>query len=186
MTEDNNENKFKRVTPRVNTYDFYTDIYHTYNIPLSHILERNALNLVNDDKERNNEIWLEVNLIAYKIKILEEVSKEVRRSSEKIQQKISADIQQLQKEKDIIEGDITKSYGEKIAENIQKASNDIRERISLLARKRINEERYKRISFKEVENICNKYSLTPKMVLPFIEYDHIENYFDKKCQRFKR
>lgn len=183
---------FEPVVPRVPMPKFLRELFLNRNIPLSHTLERIGLDMINDDKEYNREIWCELKRIEDSIENLKEYEKQVTKDYDRIMRSIATKQEKLYEEKKNIENGIEKNYAEMVAQDIDKARVELSHEISLCAKKVLQSELnntrivLKKISLNDVESICSKHNVTPQMVLRFIDSDHIMKYFDKDCQTYCR
>ena len=183
MTEKNKK------TPRVPLKDYLYDIFKNYHLPLSHVLERKALDIISDDKEYNRELWCELKLLEDQMKNLDDIEKELTKSYDTHMRNLAEKRRDLFERKSILERGIEKSFGEKVARDIKDTIEElIIEYVSPQGNKQLESDRYRvqRISFDTVEEVCIKHDVTPRMVLPLMDSRQIKDFFDKDCQRYRR
>ena len=183
------KNKSEKPRPRVPLYPYLIDIFQHYKLPLSHVLERKALDIVSDDKEYNKELWFELKSIEDQLQNLDDIEKEVTMAYDKYMRKIVEKREELFEKKSQLEQGVEESFGEKVARDIKQAIEElIIEYVSPQGKKQLESERYRvqRISFDTVQDVCRKYKVTPQMVLPLMDSNQIKDFFDKDCQRYRR
>lgn len=175
--------------PRVPLKDYLYDIFKSYHLPLSHVLERRALDIISNDKEYNKELWCEIHLIEEQLKNLDDIEKELTKSYDTHMRKIVEKRKKLFEEQELLKKGVEKSFGEKVARDIQDAIEElVVDYVAPQGNKQLKSERYRvqRISYDTVEQVCIKHDVLPKMVLPLMDSTQIKEFFDKDCQRYRR
>ena len=185
MTKDINKPK----APRVPLKNYLYDIFKQYHLPLSHVLERRALDIISDDNEYNKELWCEIHLIEDQLNNLDDIEKELTKSYDTHMRKIVEKRKTLFEKQEVLKNGVEKSFGEKVARDIKDAIEElVVEYVAPQGKKQLESDRYRvqRISFDTVEEVCIKHDVTPRMVLPLMDSRQIKDFFDKDCQRYRR
>lgn len=169
----NNKNKRKTIRPSPTISRMIYDTLSMYGFQLSTYIERKVSQDI-----LGNEV---VNDILFEIELSKRERDFYKTQQSLIQKKIEKTSNRIANLESCLEDDMK----EKIAENMQGAQSEImslqkeeRERREKKEKKKV---RYvhKYVPIEDVELICERYNVTPKMVLPMIDRRVLRDYFEK-------